>query len=898
VNAAFTARQIGDALGRPRQAIQKALASIPPTSRVVVNGNPASAWHFGLFSAALQSELIAVAKRRGYGEGFEAVAAMFAAPPAPWQPRVLLAQRPQADVDRAVKLRSVLEPFLRGRKLEVRSQAEFEAAGVAAWKKEFGHAITGRWFRALFSRTLERDNGMEDFTRLELYLDETAAAPPPPARSDRLFHSRHEASLGDTIRTLENPAKPTADDKQFLFDAAFRHLETTAADMTADARSEFKRTLIDFLYAAVPSLAANHPAFRWTFNHKLKTWTAAGGLVDALQDRRSIKSGNHRKQDFTADFEKIRNEAILHGGNESLAYRKLRQAGQLSPAFVNHYHFDERQNKSYLPRPVREAITNEVEMCGPLHRGPWLAKMRGPYIPRDWSGVSPADWFSGDDVTWNNYFYFYDDEGRLHIERGECLLLHDFRTGYILDSVLIGGKYNSRHIRKLILAVHDRHGLPHQGFYFERGVWKARIITDIAANDSLHWRETESGLEEYGLHVRHARTPRAKTIEGLFRILQERQRSEPGFVGFNERIEDIERMQDFLARCRAGKANPAEKLLSMDQWAARLDQIFAEFNSDPQNGKMLHGQSPAEAWQAGLDKHPLRKLPDTARYLLATHCKKVHVRQEGIVLNIGKNRMLFCNDHTGPLIGRDVLAYFNLEAPDLLTVSDLNRQNYFTVKAISLPALSATKEQFAAAHSQIAGHTKPAREIYGSIRHPRIATITRDNIAAPETAELGRFHNEATEQFKQEQMATMRTLRKIQLAAPGRPLPENIRNPDRVLQGIEIEEQARARIAAKQEAGAVADEVPAPSFEGGNGDKKTYVIKSNSAAAPSVGQYWALWGQVEKVRPGLSRHALTEKALGCHPKPHNMTPAQLVKMTDVFTAIIRDSKQAAIKEKQ
>jgi len=55
---------------------------------------------------------------------------------------------------------------------------------------------------------------------------------------------------------------------------------------------------------------------------------------------------------------------------------------------------------------------------------------------------------------------------------------------------------------------------------------------------------------------------------------------------------------------------------------------------------------------------------------------------------------------------------------------------------------------------------------------------------------------------------------------------------------------------------------------------------------------------VEKVRPGLSRHALTEKALGCHPKPHNMTPAQLVKMTDVFTAIIRDSKQAAIKEKQ
>ena len=207
--------------------------------------------------------------------------------------------------------------------------------------------------------------------------------------------------------------------------------------------------------------------------------------LNPSKNKRPLKSGNRRQQDFTANLEKIRNEAILHGGNESLAHRKLRQAGQLSDAFINHYHFDPRRDKSYVPSTVRAAITNQVNMCGPIHRGPHEAKMRAPYIPRDWFDVAPGDWFSGDDVTWNNYFYFYDDEGRLHIERGECLLLHDLRTGYLLDYVLIAGKYNSRHIRKLILAVHDRHGLPHCGFYFERGVWKARIITDLASSPHI-----------------------------------------------------------------------------------------------------------------------------------------------------------------------------------------------------------------------------------------------------------------------------------------------------------------------------------------------------------------------------------------------------------------------------
>ena len=93
------------------------------------------------------------------------------------------------------------------------------------------------------------------------------------------------------------------------------------------------------------------------------------------------------------------------------------------------------------------------------------------------------------------------------------------------------------------------------------------------------------------------------------------------------------------------------------------------------------------------------------------------------------------------LIGREVLAYYHVDFPHLLTVADLNRRNPFTVKRILCPAMSATSEQLKEARTQISGDRKAAKVIYGAIRHPIISTITRDNEQDPDTAALGEFHN-------------------------------------------------------------------------------------------------------------------------------------------------------------
>ena len=87
-----------------------------------------------------------------------------------WQPRIPWERAPMDARENAGKLRTALLPDLRRIDGEHRSQVEIEAGGVARYQKAFGHAISGRWFRQLLKRTVERDRGARDWMRLEIYL--------------------------------------------------------------------------------------------------------------------------------------------------------------------------------------------------------------------------------------------------------------------------------------------------------------------------------------------------------------------------------------------------------------------------------------------------------------------------------------------------------------------------------------------------------------------------------------------------------------------------------------------------------------------------------------------------------------------------------------------------------
>jgi hypothetical protein len=738
----FTASQIAAALGVTAQAIRQELSRVPPETQIIVAGNPADAWRFNQLPATINARLQQTALRCQFRSALDLLCR-----PDAWRSPVPLAQCTQFQIDKAVKTRAVFQPLLEDEAAYHRGPDRLAQEISVRYQSVFGFTPRPKWLLDLFDKFKNRDGGRHDFANLEIYLEEKTGRKPGPGkpRPDGKYDLK---PITDAIAALQDQAAPTGQDRESLFDAAFRHFETLmAANPGQD--SAVKTSIIRCLFRAVP-LAKSLESLQRTFAAKYKLWVDNGRCPSALEDLRRTQSGNFRTPDFALDKKRIRDTAILHGGNESLACRKLRQAGELSPEFVNYYAFDDRCDKSRVPAAVRQAITPEVEMCGPIHRGSWEAKMRGPYIQRDWSAVRPADWFNADDVTWNSYFWYRDDDGRLQITRGECLLFIDLRTGYPLDFMLIAGKYNGLHIRRAFLRVHDLHGLPHKGNYFERSVWKSRLVIGETNKNLVHWRDAERGLRDYGLdlQVRHATTPRAKPIEGLLRILQESQRNEIGFVGFNERLEKMERTQEIIGRCKRGTEDPRNHFLSQEQWSDRISQLLGQYMHDPQNGKMLDGLSPAEMWQ---QRDTPRKLPDEARYILATHRVRVAVRQEGIILTIRGKRLAFYSEETGKRIGRDVFAFYNIEQPDLLTVSDLNRQNFFTVKHHTLPAMSATKDQFAAVNADRAGHMKTAKVIYGSIPHPERRFIVRDNMVDEETKPLGRFHNAQTARFQQEE---------------------------------------------------------------------------------------------------------------------------------------------------
>jgi len=260
----FTAAQYAAALGMNRQSIQHALRLTPPSRRVLAHGNLADAWILAALPIALQTALDAAAAQRGVRNPL----ALLSEPPAPWQPRLPIAQAGQDPINRAAMLRTVLEPFLRGKDSRNQTSAEFEAAGVSAYAHVFGHPISGRWFRALFKRTLDRDNGAADFHRLEIYLDDNIAA---ALRSPRPAGKKYDHSALAYRLAFQDAAKPTLTERQNAMEYSFRHFEEMAADAPPE-RAEIKQSILRFLYESAPGLARTVKALKRNWNRLYARW--------------------------------------------------------------------------------------------------------------------------------------------------------------------------------------------------------------------------------------------------------------------------------------------------------------------------------------------------------------------------------------------------------------------------------------------------------------------------------------------------------------------------------------------------------------------------------------------------------------------------------------------------
>jgi hypothetical protein len=328
----------------------------------------------------------------------------------------------------------------------------------------------------------------------------------------------------------------------------------------------------------------------------------------------------------------------------------------------------------------------------------------------------------------------------------------DLRSRRILDFVLIDEKsYDSLRIRRLMNRVCDRVGLPRRGFYFECGIWKSsKLVTGAKHSDLPGIAAIQTGFGTLGVEFRHAKTPRAKPIERVLGLLQDRLEAIPGYAGRNEVVDRFERIHRAKLDVDARRKHPSEAgFMSAEQWFGVLERICEEFNEAPLHGGSTNGLSPDDAWEKLQDSdNPPAKLPPEARHLLATHRTAVTVGRNGVRITIGKRSFVYRSAETGDRRGQRVIAWFEPEAPEFCTITDADGRNPVVVPlAPSVPAMDATREEMAAGMASAAAHEGAIRERYSQIRTKFLPAV-RTNIVCPSVAEFGRSVETQRDQLK------------------------------------------------------------------------------------------------------------------------------------------------------
>jgi hypothetical protein len=878
----FTAAEIARVLACSRQNVHRQLACIVADGEKIAAGNLAKAWTLGSLPASIVRQLSVKAEAKGY----RTTAALLAEPFTRFEAPFPLPEMARAVIERAGRLRNALQGIVALAKDSSVSASDLTTRGLASYKREFGNQVSAKHWRALLDRTIERDNGAEEWTRLELYIEEN------PARISRhlpitLAREKKLEVLEDMLASLQGSTALTPQQSVYFWTKSCDQLQL---EIDAGAKTKkAKRAILQVLEKS-GFVGTDFHSIRRNFDRKWRTYLTGGGR---LQDGRAVRYEKTNEIVGDEDREKLIARGLDCGGRVSQAFRELFHGGELSPELTDRF-IANPARKSYVPRSVRAAVASEVKRLMPLHHGPREHELRGPHNHRDFSGMFAGDSFQGDDCTCPVVYFEPDSSSRsgFRIIRGQLILMIDERSllalGFALHSET---NYNARIIRALITRVHDSYGLPRRRFYFERGIWKtSKILTGEKQPfaTELELAHTELGLREFGVKFCHAKLPRGKVIERALGLVQNQMERVPGYVGRNEQTERFERVQNQINEARSGAVNPAKYFLNKEQWVEALARLLDNYNAERQEGKLLKGLSPLEAWNRFQSAEGLVRLGDKARYLLANHKLKLRVRRDGITLRPSLGGGTYCNETTGRLAGQDVLVWCNPEELGHVAVTSLDRKQLFVVPRLEpMPAIDATAEQMRRNAEQIDSHNEYARTAYRLISPHLVAHTFRKVVADAETLEIGERLEAGIRNVKAGQDSKRRNISKVQRLSrqlnmrPSAALA-NSATLDSVAEGFDLIAESRELRSAQK------------NISAGEGTAKVFVLDAPAKPLTTQqrhGMYWRLWKAVETAKPGLNRFALTSRVLGSVKKIAEMTDEEFLKVCHVFESIAKKEQK-------
>ena len=634
------------------------------------------------------------------------------------------------------------------------TRAELEQIACANWKRICGKPISARHVRRLLARVIDRDAGRSEWTNLSLYLRDN----PPLAPRNSAELSRDDEPLAEVLDVLTcfaNPSQPTHNELARLRKTAWLWYHGSIQDGLAPKAA--KAQLLRFLLHHAPWLAPRRNALRVTVGRWFKKLDCAQGndiaaLARAALDGRHARRGEKRKPEIPqSDALKIAAYAV-HGTGGRLAQAKrelvdLREQSGLSEA-TRDLLDTEGGSKSYVNHRVAQAVQPLIRAAAPYVLGKQAVDDATPSLMRDYSKLHSMQVVTADDYTWPVYFYLPDDKGWFTLTRGQCLLFIDVRSLKIVTWCLIPERnYTGLAIRTAMNTVCLDEARP-DFWYFERGLWKSSNLVQgkpprewRLANPS--WEDTAHGWEKLGVRFIHAKRARSKPAELVGGLLQNLMERCPGYCGREERHDTPEETKRAKLAVDAKRENPSKHFYSFDQWVDVLGGLIDRYNAEKQEGRILDGRSPTQAFQEFWPHNRAVKFDPLCWHLCAHYVSERKVTHEGIRFKLGKDWFQYNDEALGPYRNQTVLAWFDPGHPELLCVTDLdqkapvfvNRSNPVDFLAALAPD-SPEAEHYRAEVAKQAGFNRHARAVFRSTKAEFNRTY-RQNIVPRPTAVLG-----------------------------------------------------------------------------------------------------------------------------------------------------------------
>lgn len=679
---------------------------------------------------------------------------------------------------------SALLPALERWEHPLVSHAELEQSAANIYARITGSAVDVRTVRRWIRDAMECDAGRQDWSRPEIFLRRN---PPlrPQHRAELSSPEQPFAALFDIISGIAKAGEPSPAEEALLWLRAWGiHQAQVASGLKPKTA---KADLLRFLgrHAAWLTRGKSREALRVMVARQFRKHSYAEregkNVAEAALDGRVARRGQATATPIPVDdIEKIVAYALFNcNGRLAQAERELvdlRESSGISAATLDL--MDAGDSKSYVNRRLVEAARSQIEMAAPYLLGKKAVDDATPALRRDYSKLRSMQVVTADDFTMPVYFYVPDGKGWFELTRGQVLLFVDVRSLKIITWVLIPQRnYDSLHIRTAMNTVCLEQGRP-DVWYFERGLWERSRL--VKGRPEEGWRlaqasDTEAayGWEKLGVRFIHATRARSKPgverVGGMMQNLMERCR---GYCGRNEREDCPDETKKAKLAVDARRVHPQAHFYSFDEWNVELGRLIERYNADRQQGRILQGRSPDEAFaEYWPHDNPPVKFDPSCWHLCAHYVSEREVKRDGITFIFGKQAFTYYDTAIAPHVHTKVRAYFDPTHPEVIGVTDMAGKNpFFVQRSNDVEFLSSLDQEGPDGESYrrelakqkgFAGH---AKAVFQSAKATFNRTF-RPNIVDRETAKLGQAMLEQRgEAIKQSTDESRRKARIVKLA--------------------------------------------------------------------------------------------------------------------------------------